>query len=135
MFIKDNLLTKNSTLKLDNCIATKNETLSPTTEGLIVLRCLELLCPSLPNHIVNVFSHELKIHTLRDVKTLIVTQIDSLTHWQIDLAQKKMNVSLIAGVKDANIQWINNYSNNRKNFSQFCSDNSKRPYIRIHCPT
>ena len=64
-FIRDNLLTKNSNLKHDDRIATEDETLSPTTERLIVLRWLELLHPSLPNHIANVFSHELQNHTLK----------------------------------------------------------------------
>ena len=58
-FIRDNLLTKNSNLKHDDRIAIEDETLNPTTERIIVLRWLELLHPSLRNHIANVFSHEL----------------------------------------------------------------------------
>ena len=77
-FIRDSLLTKNSNLKHDDRIATEDETLSPTTERLIVLRWLELLHPSLPNHIANVFSHELQNHTLIDIQPLVVTQVDSL---------------------------------------------------------
>ena len=55
-------VTKNSNLKHD-CIATKDETLNPSTARLIVLRWIEPLHLSLPNHLLNVFSHELQNHT------------------------------------------------------------------------
>ena len=85
-FIRGKLLTKNSNLKHDDRIATEDQTLSPTTERLIVLRWLELLHPSLPNHIANVFSHELQNHTLIDIQPLVVTQIDNLLN---DVHKKK----------------------------------------------
>ena len=49
------------------------------------------------------------------------------------LNTKEENVSLIAdGVKNVNIQRINNYSDSRKSFSQFWSNSSKhRPTQRI----
>ena len=79
-----------------------------------------------------VFS-ELQNHTLKDTQPLVVTQIDCLLN---DGVQKEENVSLINdGVKNVNIQRINNYSNNRKSFSQFRSDNSKRPYTGKYRPT
>ena len=79
-----------------------------------------------------VFS-ELQNHTLKDIQPLVVTQIDCLLN---DGVQKEEKVSLIDdGVKNVNIQRINNYSNNRKSFSQFRSDNSKRPYTGKYRPT
>ena len=132
-FIRDNLLTKNSNLKHDDCFATEDETLSPTAERLVVLRWLDLLHSPLPNHIANVFSHELQNHSLKDIQLLVVTQINSLLN---DVIQKEDNVSLIAdGVKNVNIQRINNYSSNRKSSSQFRSDSSKRPYTGKYRPT
>ena len=53
------LLIKNSNLKDDRTVS-GDETLSPTTKRLIVLTWLESFHPSLPNHIANVFSHELQ---------------------------------------------------------------------------
>ena len=89
-FIRDNLLTKNSNLKHDDCFATEDETLSPTAERLVVLRWLDLLHSPLPNHIANVFSHELQNHSLKDIQLLVVTQINSLLN---DVIQKEDNVT------------------------------------------
>ena len=97
------------------------------------MRWLELLHPSLPNHIANVFSHELQNHTLKVIQSLTVTRIDNLLN---AVAQKEENVSLITdGVKGINIERINNYSNNRKSSSQFRSDNSKGQYTGKYRPT
>ena len=81
-----NLLIRNSNLKRDDRITTEDETLSPTTEWLIVLRWIELLHPSLPNHVANIFSHKLQNHTLKDIQPLAVTQTDSLLN---DVYKKK----------------------------------------------
>ena len=80
------LLTKNSNLKHDDHIPTEDETLSPTTERLIVLRWLELLHPSLPNHIANAFSHKLQNHILKGIQPLVMTQINGLLN---DVYKKK----------------------------------------------
>ena len=123
-FIRDNLLTKNSNLRHDDHLPTEDEILSPTTERLIVLRWLELLHPSLPKHISNVFSHELQNQTLKDIQPLIVSQIDSLLN---DIAQKEENVSLISDcVEDVNIQRINNRSISRNRFSHFQNSHNQK---------
>ena len=85
-FIRDNLFTKNSYLKHDDRIATEDQSWSPATKRLIVLRRLELLHPSLLNYIANVFSHELQNHTLKDTQPLVMTQFDSLLN---DVYKKK----------------------------------------------
>ena len=63
-FVQDSLLTKNSNLKYDDPITIKIETFSPTTDRLIVLRQLQILHLSFPEHTANVLSHELQNHTL-----------------------------------------------------------------------
>ena len=58
-FIRDNLLKNDSNIQHDGKVPENGESMSPTTERLIVLRWIELLHPSLPQHVANVFSHDL----------------------------------------------------------------------------
>ena len=77
-FIRDNLLKKDGLICHDGNVPEEDETLSATTECLIVLRWLELLHPALPMHVANVFGHELQKKSLKDLQPLIVAQIDNL---------------------------------------------------------
>ena len=77
-FIRDNLLKKDGLICHDGNVPEEDETLSATTERLIVLRWLELLHPALPMHVANVFGHELQTKSLKDLQPLIVVQIDNL---------------------------------------------------------
>ena len=76
----------------DGKIPTTNETLSPTTERLNVLRWLEVLHPSLPNHVSNVFSQDLQTKSLKDLQPTICEQIDDLLR-QVDEKCDNENVS------------------------------------------
>ena len=77
-FIRGNLLKKDGLICHDGNVPEEDETLSATTERLIVLRWLELLHPALPMHVANVFAHELQTKSLKDLQPLIVAQIDNL---------------------------------------------------------
>ena len=77
-FVRDNLLSCTSNIQHDGKILTADETLSPTTERLVVLRWLEVLHPALPNHVAKVFANELQSKSLKDLQPRIAEQIDEL---------------------------------------------------------
>ena len=82
--------------------------MSPTTERLIVLRWLELLHPALPQHVANVFSHDLQNKSLKDLQQQIVSQID---HLLSDVGKKDHFDSHIglthSFAEDASVQHLN----------------------------
>ena len=62
----------------DGTVPTTGEVLSATTDRLIVLRWLELLHPSLPNHVSNVFTLDLQTKSLKNLQSRINEQINDL---------------------------------------------------------
>ncbi len=92
-YIRDNLLLSSGKIEHDGKIPTANENLSPTTERLNVLRWLEILHPSLPSHVSNVFSQDLQTKSLKDLQPRICEQIDDLLR---QVAEKCDNESLSA---------------------------------------
>ena len=75
-FIRDNLLLSSGHIIYhDGKLPSADEKLSPTTERLIVLRWLEILHPTLPAHIANVFAHDLQTKSLKDIQPRISEQI------------------------------------------------------------
>ena len=54
-FVRDNLLLSSGKIQHDGAVPQRDETLGAITERLIVLRWLEILHPSLPAHVANVF--------------------------------------------------------------------------------
>ena len=79
-FVRDSLLLSSGCIQHDGKVPSTNEKFSPTTERLIVLRWLEILHPALPNHICNVFAHDLQTNSIKDLQPRIVKQIDDLLH-------------------------------------------------------
>ena len=77
-FIRDNLLLSSGKIEHDGKVPTTNETLSPTTERLNVLRWLYVLHPNLPMHVSNVYSQELQTKSLKDLQPRICEQVDDL---------------------------------------------------------
>ena len=77
-FIRDNLLLSSGRIAHGGAIPSADETFSPTTESLIVLRWLEMLHPSLPSHVSNVFAHDLQTKSLKDLQPRISEQVDDL---------------------------------------------------------
>ena len=86
-YIRDNLLLSSGKIEHDGKIPTKSETLSPTTERLVVLRWLEVLHPQLPHHVSNVFSQDLQSKSLKDLQPRICEQIDDLLRQVEDRAE------------------------------------------------
>ena len=82
-FIRDNLLLSSGKIEHDGKVPSTNETLSPTTERLNVLRWLEVLNPNLPKHVANVFAQDLQTKSLKDMQSRICEQIDDLI-FQVD---------------------------------------------------
>ena len=82
-FIRDNLLLSSGKIQHDGKVPTADEKLSPTTERMIVLRWLQILHPSLPGHVANVFAHDLQTKSLKDLQPRIAEQINDLLS-QID---------------------------------------------------
>ena len=76
--IRDNLLQKDSNIQHDGKVPENDESMSPTTERLIVLHWIELLHSTLPQHVANVFSHDLQSKSLKDLQIQIVSQIHHL---------------------------------------------------------
>ena len=104
-YIRDNLLLSSGKIEHDGKIPTTNESLSPTTERLIVLRWLEVLHPQLPQHVHNVFSQDLQGKSLKDLQPRICEQIDDLLR---QVADKSENENLSASYsrfsKNSNFQ-------------------------------
>ena len=76
--IRDNLLLSSGKIEHDGTTPTTDEVLSATTERPIDLRWLELLRPSLPNHVSNVFALDLQTKSLKDLQPRINEQINDL---------------------------------------------------------
>ena len=60
-FVRENLLLSSGRIEHDGRVPTADESFSPTTERLIVLRWSEILHPGLPRHVSNVFVHDFKL--------------------------------------------------------------------------
>ncbi len=118
-FIRDNLLLSSGKIEHDGKIPTSNEHLSPTTERLNVLRWLEVLHPSLPNHVSNVFSQDLQTKSLKDLQPRICEQIDDLLR---NIEDKGHDENLSASYSRFNS------SNHHKRRKQFSHDNYKKSY-------
>ena len=106
--IRDNLLKSDSNIQHDGKVPENDESMSPTTKRLIVLRWLELLYPALPQHVADVFSHDLQSKSLKDLQPQIVCQID---HLLFDVG-KKDHFDFHIGfthsfAEDVNVQCIN----------------------------
>ena len=84
-FIRDNLLLKSGRITHHGKVPTTDESLSPTTERLVVLRWLEALHPALPNHVTNVFAQDLQTKSLKDLQPRITEQLDDLLRQIEDL--------------------------------------------------
>jgi hypothetical protein len=76
--LQDNLLQKDSKLKHNGKIATKNEDMSPTIERIAVLRWLELLHPKIPALVQRTFAYDLQRSTLKDLQPQIADALDGL---------------------------------------------------------
>ena len=92
-FIRDNLLLSSGKIEHDGKVPTTNETLSPTTERLNVLRWLHVLHPSLPMHVSNVFSQDLQTKSLKDLQPRICEQVDDLLRQVEDKLETNESVS------------------------------------------
>ena len=107
-FIRDNLLKNDSNIQHDGKVPKNDESMSPTTERLIVPRWLELLHPALPQHVANVFNHDLQSKSLKDLQPQIVSQIE---HLSSDVGKKDHFDSHIglthSFAEDANVKHIN----------------------------
>ena len=113
-FVSDNLLTADSPLLHNGKKYTKTETLSPTTERMIVLRWMKLIDSRLPSMKLRYFSHELKLRTLKDLQPQISDAIPDL------LAQLNNEESV-------NIGYVNNRKPKRSKFQPRSNKKSKRP--------
>ena len=92
-FIRDNLLLSSGKIEHDGKVPSTNETLSPTTERLNVLRWLEVLNPNLPKHVANIFAQDLQTKSLKDLQPRICEQIDDLLRQVADKEDAEENVS------------------------------------------
>ena len=92
-FIRDNLLLSSGKIEHDGKVPSTNETLSPTTERLNVLRWLEVLNPNLPKHVANTFAQDLQTKSLKDLQPRICEQIDDLLRQVADKEDADDNVS------------------------------------------
>ena len=96
-FIRDNLLLKSGKITHNGIVPTCDETLSPTTERLIVLRWLEVLHPALINHVTNVFAHDLQTKSLKDLQPRITEQLDELLRQVDDLTANVGQAGISSG--------------------------------------
>ena len=122
-FIRDNLLLSSGHIYHDGKLPSADEKLSPTTERLIVLRWLEILHPTLPAHITNVFSHDLQTKSLKDIQPRISEQIHDLL-LQVESKESCLETQLSRvsfknfGNYDRRYQG-NQHSSNRNDFGDY----------------
>ena len=105
-----------------------DESFSATTERLIVLRCLEILHPLLPNHIANVFAHHLQTKSLNDLQPQISDQIEEL----LIPADGKSNDldAQFTRLSTTNRRFDHNTRDYRTSDRQYNDYNKKNDYVR-----
>ena len=105
-FVRDNLLLSSGRINHDGKVPSADESFSPTTERLVVLRWLEVLHPALSNHVAN--TQDLQTRSLKDLQPQLAEQIDDLLRQVDDEANNMAADMSYAGISGRTWQPYNN---------------------------